>query len=165
MTRKAWLIALCLLLALAAAIAVWAWLPEPAPVQPIAFNHKLHMDQKMGCTNCHQLADKAARSGLPTANLCMACHQAIKADSPEVKKIAQYRDRREPIPWARIYQLPDFVYFNHVRHVQSGIACSVCHGLTGTVPVSRQERNLEMDFCVECHTARHAPTDCATCHQ
>ena len=165
MIRKTLFVAPILVLALAVAGAVWAWWPAPAPAQPINFSHKLHRDQKMECTDCHQLAVKSRTSGLPTANLCMTCHQAIKFDSPEVKKIAQFRDSGRPIPWVRLYQLPDFVYFNHVRHVKSGIACATCHGGTGALPVSRAEREFTMAFCTDCHEARGASTDCATCHK
>lgn len=165
MSRKAlWLAALAALI-LAVAGVVWARRPAAPPQQPIAFDHKIHRDFGMDCAACHQLVDKAERSGLPTANLCMTCHTVFKADSPEVKKIAQFRDSRRPIPWVRLYQLPDFVYFNHARHVKSGIACAQCHGSTGTVRASRTEREIDMDFCTECHTERGAPNDCATCHQ
>src|SRR5258706_366420 len=87
--------------------------------QPIAFNHKQHADQKIGCTDCHRLAMKTRRSGLPTANLCLTCHRAIKADSPEIKKLAKYRAEHKAIPWVRLYQLPNFVYYNHERHVKA----------------------------------------------
>lgn len=135
-----------------------------APAQPINFNHKLHRDQGMECTDCHQLANKTRRSGLPTANLCMACHMAIKTESPEVKKIAQFKESRQPIPWVRLYQVPDFVYYNHMRHIKSGIVCATCHGTTGTLPVSEAVRTFSMSFCTDCHQQRGAPTDCATCH-
>ena len=135
-----------------------------AAQQPINFNHKLHIDQKMECTDCHQLATKTRRSGLPTANLCMTCHRAIKKDSPEVQKIAQYKKERKVIPWVRLYQLPDFVYYNHMRHIHSGIACATCHGTTGTLPVAQAVRTFSMAFCVDCHDQRGAPKDCATCH-
>ncbi len=155
-----------LLVALAVAGAVWALRPPTAPVQPIAFDHKLHVEKaQMQCTQCHQLADKSRHSGLPTANLCMTCHVAIKFDSPEVKKIAEYRESRRPIPWVRLYELPDFVYYNHMRHVTSGIACATCHLSTGTVTVSRAEREFTMAFCMDCHKERGASNDCATCHK
>ena len=143
----------------------WCLGGHAQPRQPINFNHKIHVDQKMECTDCHQLAKKSRRSGLPTANLCMACHQVIKADSPEVKKIAAYKEKRQPIPWVRLYQVPEFVYYSHMRHVNSGIACATCHGTTGTEPVSRAVREFTMGFCMDCHQERGVSNDCATCHQ
>jgi hypothetical protein len=136
------------------------------PEQPIHFSHKLHVEQqKMQCTNCHQLATKSRHSGLPTANLCMACHIVIKADSVEIKKVAEYKKKGEAIPWVRLYQLPNFVYYSHRRHVNSGIACNTCHGSTGTTDVSEATRTFTMRFCMDCHREKGASNDCATCHQ
>ena len=134
--------------------------------QPIAFNHKLHADQKIECVDCHQLVMKSRHSGMPTANLCMTCHAVIKKDSPEVKKIAQYKTERRPIPWVRLYQVPGFIYYNHERHVTAaGLACSTCHGATGTEAVSVAYRQFTMGFCIDCHKERKAPNDCSVCHR
>lgn len=139
---------------------------QTAPTQPIAFSHKLHVDQKMDCTDCHQLAMKTRRSGLPTANLCMTCHAAIKTDSPEVKKIAQYKAEHKSIPWVRLYQVPGFIYYNHERHVKgAGIVCSTCHGATGTEEVSVAHREFTMGFCIDCHKEKQASNDCSVCHR
>lgn len=158
-------VGLLVVLAFGLAAVVWGRRAERPPAQPIAFDHRLHRDQKMECLDCHQQADKARNAGLPTANLCMTCHQAIKFDSPEVKKIAAFRDSHQAIPWVRLYQVPNFVYFNHSRHVRLGIACGQCHHNTGTVTVSRTEREFTMNFCVDCHREQRASVDCATCHQ
>src|SRR5580704_3805408 len=98
-------LSMCLLMVCARASAA---VPSPED-QPIAFNHKQHADQKIECTDCHKLALKTRRSGLPTANLCLTCHRAIKADSPEIKKLAQYKANHQAIPWVRLYQLPGHV--------------------------------------------------------
>ena len=137
-----------------------------AMTQPVAFNHKLHLEQKIECMDCHQLVMKTRRSGLPTANLCMPCHAVIKADSPEIKKVAQYRAVHRPIPWVRLYQVPGFIYYNHERHVKAGgLACSTCHGATGTEEVSVAYRQFTMGFCIDCHKERKAPNDCTVCHR
>jgi hypothetical protein len=147
-------------------VLLWAlWPGPPAPAdQPVQFNHKLHIEQKMECTDCHTLATQTRRSGLPTANLCTTCHRAIKKDSPEIQKIARYRATHQSIPWVRLYQLPDFVYYNHMRHVKAGIECSVCHGNTGREPEARAYRDFSMRFCMDCHEQRKVSNDCATCH-
>ncbi len=137
-----------------------------AQEQPVAFNHKLHLDMKIECTDCHQLAMKTRRSGLPTASLCMTCHRAIKANSPEIKKVAQYKSEHRAIPWVRLYQLPGHVYYNHERHVKaSGIACSTCHGATGTEAASVAYRTFTMGFCIDCHKERKVTNECSTCHR
>jgi hypothetical protein len=157
------MIASLLVFALLAALSP---LMADGPAQPVAFNHKLHVEQqKMECANCHQLATKSRRSGLPTANLCMACHLVIKAGSPEIKKLAAYQEKGQAIPWVRLYQLPAFVYYSHRRHVNSGIECQTCHGATGTTEVSASTRTFSMAFCMDCHRQKGASNDCAVCHQ
>jgi len=40
---------------------------------------------------------------------------------------ASFRDN-VPLRWNRVYDLPDFVYFNHSIHVAKGVGCVTCHG-------------------------------------
>ena len=79
-----------------------------------------------------------------------------------------------PIPWVRIHDLPDFVYFDHRAHANSGVDCQQCHGAVETMERVRQVENLSMGWCVNCHRdanqlgvngkAVHASLDCSTCH-
>lgn len=133
--------------------------------QPVVFDHALHARQKLACADCHTLASKTEKAGLPTANLCMTCHQVIKAESAEVKKIAQFQKARQMIPWVRLYEVPAFVYFNHSRHLKAGMKCAECHGNTGTIAVSATEREFTMATCMDCHRTRNASNDCLTCHK
>ncbi len=85
----------------------------------------------------------------------------------------------QPIPWQRIHQVPDFVYFDHSVHVAAGQACETCHGPVQSMERMRQETDLSMGWCIDCHRAneatptslapdndlhRHVSTDCVTCH-
>ncbi len=154
------------IVAVAGAIGAMLWARRPAPpVQPVAFDHSLHLRQKLTCAECHILAQISEKAGLPTANLCMTCHQVIKTESPEVQKIAQFQKARRPIPWARLYEVPDFVYFNHSRHLKAGMQCAECHGSTGTTAVSATEKEFTMATCMDCHRTRNASNDCLTCHK
>ena len=138
---------------------------QAAPVQPVTFDHSLHLEQKIKCADCHRLVSQSEKAGLPTANLCMSCHQVIKSDSPEVQKIAQFQKARQFIPWVRLYEVPEFVYFNHSRHVKAEIECAECHGDTGTTVVSATEKEFTMATCMDCHQDRGASNDCLTCHK
>ncbi len=71
----------------------------------------------------------------------------------------------EPIEWVRVHDLPDHAYFFHKRHIQVGIECSTCHGAVETMDKIKQEKILNMGFCVDCHKTNKAPTDCVVCHQ
>jgi hypothetical protein len=146
---------------------VWA-VYKSTPSQPIAFPHKTHVS-KVGleCTFCHEYADKSPRAGVPPVQKCMSCHTVIAKEKPEIKKLRGYWDRKEPIPWNRVYELRirKYVHFTHKRHIKAGIDCSMCHGDVGTMSRIRKVRSLEMGWCITCHHSRSAPTDCLTCHR
>jgi len=57
----------------------------------------------------------------------------------------------KPIPWTRVHDLPDFVYFNHSIHVKKGIGCTTCHGPVDQMPMMWAENTLHMEWCLQCH--------------
>jgi hypothetical protein len=63
---------------------------------------------------------------------------------------ASYRSG-ESIPWTKVYDLPDFVYFNHSIHIHKGIGCSTCHGRVDRMNLTYQEPSLHMEWCLGCH--------------
>lgn len=57
-----------------------------------------------------------------------------------------------PIPWIRIHNLPDHVFFSHEQHVSAGgVACQTCHGAIEEMEVVKQHSPLSMGWCVNCH--------------
>ncbi len=78
------------------------------------------------------------------------------------------------IPWVRVHNLPDFVYFDHRAHVAAGVTCQRCHGPVESMQRMSQFESLSMGWCVNCHRdatkngingqSVHASTDCAVCH-
>lgn len=51
-----------------------------APVQPIAFSHRLHAgDLEIDCRYCHADADRSRHAGIPSADACMNCHRFVAA--------------------------------------------------------------------------------------
>ncbi len=81
----------------------------------------------------------------------------------------------QPIAWVRVHNLPDYVYFDHRVHVARGLACEQCHGPVRSMERVRQEEDLSMGWCVECHRtnpaepeggeeAPHVSIDCVRCH-
>jgi hypothetical protein len=139
---------------------------DEGPAQPIAFSHAIHAG-KLGleCTYCHQHAAESSRPGIPPVSLCMSCHETAAVDRPEVRKLREYWDRREPIEWARVHRLPWHARFTHRRHVQAGVACTQCHGEVKVESRVRQVRSLKMGWCVTCHRSRDVSTDCWVCHK
>lgn len=124
------------------------------PKQPIPFSHKLHSGELgMDCRYCHSNVNKAAHSNIPTTETCMNCHSQIKKDSPEIAKIHESYYSNKPIKWVKVHMLPDYAYFNHSRHVNSGISCVNCHGRVDQMEVVYQAKRLSMGWCLECHRA------------
>lgn len=136
--------------------------------QPIAFNHKKHIDNDLECSACHGLFQTTAHAGRPATETCMLCHETALTDSKEEEKIRSYAEQGEQIPWRRLFKLPQHVYFSHQTHVVSGqVECKSCHGSIGesTSPPSQPEIKLTMSGCINCHKTRGASTDCLACHK
>ena len=114
-----------------------------APEQPIAFSHKIHAgDNEIPCQYCHTEARRSPSAGVPSVNKCMGCHNEVATESPLIRQVSEYWENKEPIPWVKVHDLPDFVHFTHKRHVQAGIACQTCHGPVETMDkISVHSRN------------------------
>lgn len=138
--------------------------PLPAPNQPIPFSHKLHLGVGLKCDNCHVLSKDGKQMQIANVAECMVCHQAIGVASPAIQKLAQAQKENKKISWARVYQLPDFVFFSHRTHLDAKIGCAVCHGAVQEQAALRQEKDISMVSCVNCHKLYHAPVTCDTCH-
>lgn len=98
------------------------------------------------------------------ARACMQCHSTIKADSPEIKKLAEYAKSSSPVPWVPVYELPSFVKFSHRVHLQAGESCQGCHGAVSERDRLYREGSLTMGSCMNCHQLKKATLDCAACH-
>ena len=123
------------------------------PTQPIAFSHKIHAGQyEIDCNYCHTGVRKSKSANIPSPNICMNCHSAIKTESPEIQKIYAAVENNEPIQWVRIHNLPDLAYFNHSQHVDvAGVECQTCHGSIEEMEVVKQYAPLTMGWCINCH--------------
>jgi hypothetical protein len=155
-----------ILLALTAALP-WCTIAESpkAPEQPIPFNHKRHVALSLRCEMCHPNATKAERAGLPAAAQCMVCHTGIKTDSPSIQELAAFHKQEKPIPWVRVYRLPDFVFFSHSTHVNAKVECAECHGPVAQRDTLAAEIVHNMKTCMACHSDRKASNKCHVCHE
>lgn len=159
-----------------------------APEQPIKFSHKLHAGQmKIDCRYCHQAANKARHSTIPSVDTCMNCHSQVKKTSKqtqaseEIKKLTKYFEDGKPIPWKRIHRVPGHVYFNHSVHINKGLQCVDCHGNVHEMEVVKLDRKWPavMADCLKCHREaterfpelvsskglKNGPEHCAACHR
>ena len=142
------------------------------------------------CMNCHRLVTAPVASVQAEDKLAQEeKRQPQRIVSPELQKL--YDDlgltlnqkqelvpapekQARPVPWIKVYNLPDFAYFDHRAHVRVGVTCQKCHGPVETMERVRQVGDLSMGWCVNCHrtsnqegvngTRVYASTDCVTCH-
>src|SRR2546430_5257807 len=122
------------------------------PVQPVPYSHALHVGQLgLDCRYCHSNVEKSGVANLPTAQTCMNCHSQVKTDSPLLAPVRASYASGEPVPWVRIHQAPDYVYFNHSVHVNRGVSCFECHGQINQMDVVYHAKPLSMGWCLECH--------------
>jgi len=144
---------------------------EPAPavgtavLQPLPFSHRAHTELGLKCAECHKGAAQGRAAAIPPESLCMNCHVTVKAQSPSIVTLTGFVKRREPVPWVRLYRLPDFVSFSHKRHFgKAQIACSTCHGEVEQQDSLAKKKSIGMQSCIACHDQRKANNNCDACH-
>jgi Cytochrome c7 and related cytochrome c len=139
---------------------------QSTPVQPIAFNHKIHIQHGLQCTSCHAGATQGPDAGIPSVSFCMACHQVIATDKPEIKKLSAYAEKGQEPSWQRIFWFYPSVHvkFWHAPHIRAGVSCEQCHGDIAQETVAVKTKDLTMKFCLSCHNAKGVSVDCTTCH-
>ncbi|RAJ75411.1 cytochrome c7-like protein [Chitinophaga dinghuensis] len=148
------------------------------PEQPIFYSHKVHAGiNQINCLYCHAGAEKSKHAMIPSENICMNCHKAIKEyggpdlftaegkkvdGTAEIHKLydyvgwdpeaGKYTKPGRPIEWTKIHNLPDHVYFNHSQHIVAGKQqCQTCHGAITEMDEVHQFADLSMGWCINCH--------------
>jgi len=81
----------------------------------------------------------------------MNCHAQIWTDAQLLEPVRESWATGESIPWTRVHDLPDFVFFNHEIHVNKGIGCATCHGRVDEMPIMYMQNSLQMEWCLNCH--------------
>jgi hypothetical protein len=122
------------------------------PEQPVPYSHALHVGELgMDCRYCHNTVEVAAKAAVPPTQTCMNCHARIRPTSPKLLPVRESYATGLPIPWVKVHDLPDYVYFNHSAHVRRGVGCVECHGRVDTMEVVTQVKTLAMGWCLDCH--------------
>ena len=167
---------------------------DKGPAQPVLFSHKIHAgDNQIQCQTCHSYTEVSTHPGIPSMKKCMGCHSYVAGRDveyttqggqtinirEEINKVKGYWRRQEPIPWVKVTGMygttsagmPEFVHFNHKRHIKRGFECSTCHGEVEKMDVVHKAKDLTMGFCISCHeenadNEEHKTElkDCLTCH-
>lgn len=146
----------------------------PKQQMPIRFDHALHLDQDMKCTDCHDAdTSKNVRDRLlPGHPTCESCHDIEAASKgeetdppsscqtchPGFDATAMARPRKVVAPAANLK-------FNHEVHVSKEIPCSRCHGEMDKVQLATRAQLPKMETCLECHKhGGDASGKCTVCH-
>ena len=120
--------------------------------QPVEFSHEHHVGGLgIDCRYCHTSVENSSFAGIPPTQICMQCHSQIWADSPKLEPVRASFRSGESIPWTRVHDLPDFVYFDHSIHLAKGVGCVSCHGRVDAMPLMWRTNTLHMQWCVDCH--------------
>ena len=137
------------------------------------------------CVYCHTMPYKGRHSTIPSTAVCMNCHSTVGLNKEWVLKMKEYWDRGEPIPWVKVHDLPDFVYYDHSAHVNATdeqgnpklplkdaqgnaiVVCENCHGKVDQMEIVTVQNPFNMQWCLDCHRKPEmkASTDCVTCHR
>jgi hypothetical protein len=135
------------------------------------------------CMNCHRFvtasaqimrteAEQAQQAGRPPRRIVSTEMQKLyDALGLDEQLQPDPRKSQRPIAWIRVHNLPAYTRFDHHAHVHAGAECASCHGPVETMDRVRQEADLSMGWCVNCHREQRGVahkqstvTDCATCH-
>ena len=120
--------------------------------QPVPFSHRHHVEGLgIQCQYCHTSVEKSGYAGIPPTKTCMNCHAQIWTNAAMLEPVRHSWATGESIPWIRVHDLPDYVYFNHEIHVNKGIGCASCHGRVDEMPLMYMENSLQMEWCLNCH--------------
>lgn len=129
------------------------------PVQTLKFSHQLHCkDNEIDCYYCHSPSRHTRDGGIPGISICMNCHNLVREGSNsgerELAILINHWDNKKPMAWTKVNNLPDHVFFSHVQHVKiAEIDCSECHGNVEEMHLVRQEVDMTMSWCLDCHEA------------
>lgn len=120
--------------------------------QPVEFDHRHHVvEDGIDCLFCHGAAERSPHAGIPATSLCMNCHGQVWNETTLLEPVRRSFYDDVPLRWVRVYQLPEFVYFNHAIHVNRGVGCVTCHGRVDLMARVYRVPSLTMNWCLDCH--------------
>jgi len=123
--------------------------PQPAP-----FSHQHHVaGLGIDCRYCHTSVENSRFAGIPPTKTCMNCHAQIWTKAPMLEPVRESFRTDKSLVWTRVNDLPDFVYFDHIIHINKGVGCNTCHGPVDRMPLMYNYASLQMEWCLNCHRA------------
>ena len=130
----------------------WVTRQGQRPEQPVPFSHKHHvMGLGLQCQYCHTSVEKSSYAGIPPTKTCFNCHAQIWTNAALLQPVRDSWASGQSLPWVKVHDLPDYVYFSHEIHVNKGIGCASCHGRVDQMPLMYEQNTLQMEWCLNCH--------------
>lgn len=164
-----------------AADAAWNIFDGREVKKTVKFNHNKHvgLQELSNCEFCHSYNEHGRFAGLPAVKTCLTCHNKDydlflqSAGFVETNKVlAAYK--ADDKPWQSYAKQEKNIFFSHKIIMTSTFknsgakqSCSfnVCHGKMASAPDSYAGSiNLEMNDCLDCHTALNISRRCMVCH-
>jgi hypothetical protein len=70
-----------------------------APVQPIAYSHRLHAGElQIDCRFCHSGAEFGKHAGIPSSDVCLKCHRVVTSSFDVLQAETQLADKEKRKP-------------------------------------------------------------------
>ena len=124
---------------------------------------------KIECQFCHWNVAKGSYAAIPEMETCMGCHKLVAGHTDEgkagIEKLKKMYEAGQTLEWQKVHVMPDYVKFNHARHVKAGVGCQNCHGQIPEMEKVERVSSMKMGWCMDCHREKGASIDCATCHR
>ena len=115
------------------------------PEQPVPFSHRHHVGGLgLDCRYCHTSVEISQNAGIPPTETCMTCHSQIWTNAAILAPVRQSLTENRPLRWSAVYELPDYVYFDHSIHIAKGVGCTECHGPIGDMALTWKATTLYM---------------------
>ncbi len=122
------------------------------PEQPVPYSHRLHAGQLgIDCRYCHANVERSFEAMVPPTQTCMGCHSQVRTESARLAPIRESWETGEAVPWVRVHNVPDHVFFDHSVHLSAGVGCVSCHGRVDRMEVVSIAEPLSMGWCLDCH--------------
>jgi hypothetical protein len=95
--------------------------------------------------------EKSSYAGIPPTKTCINCHAQIWTNAQLLEPVRSSWATGQSLPWIKVHDLPDYVYFSHEIHVNKGLGCASCHGRVDQMPLMYAQNTLQMEWCLDCH--------------
>ncbi len=120
--------------------------------QLVPFSHKHHVNGLgIDCRFCHVSVEVSTNAGMPPTYTCMTCHSQVWTNALMLQPVRDSLAKDTPMVWRRIYDIPDYVFFDHGIHIAKGVGCAECHGEVNEMPLTYKATSMTMTFCIDCH--------------